>query len=103
MLGAQVLCTTTLSYRPCGMVAATDATNCFLICHAQILAGATSLMERAARECAARAAEPADAGSPSCEFAIERDSPVDPHELQAACNTRCRELQADGGVVATAP
>ena len=107
MFEAQLLCTTALSYRPCGLVAATDTVSCFIICQAQIATGAENLMARAALECAAQPAEPPDAGSPSCEFQLPGDSPVDAVQLRTSCNARCRDLRADGGVTpgpaATAP
>jgi len=100
MLQAQMLCTTSLTYRPCGLVAGADTVNCFILCQGQIVSGAANLMERGARDCAVQAPVSADAGSPSCEFQLADESPVDVVQLRAGCNARCRELQADGGAVA---
>ena len=102
MYEAQILCTTSLNYRPCGLVAATDTVNCFMLCQAQIAAGATNLFTRGVLACVAHPAEPGDAGSPSCEFQISDESPVDVVQLRAGCNARCRELLADGGADANA-
>jgi hypothetical protein len=97
MYEAQILCTTALNYRPCGLVAATDTVNCFMLCQAQIAAGATNLFTRGVMACVAQPLEPGDAGSPSCDFVISDESPVDAVQLRANCNTRCRELLSDGG------
>jgi len=98
MYEAQLLCTTTLTYAPCGLVAGSDTVNCFMLCQAQIAAGATNVMVRGALDCAARPPEPADAASPACDFVIADQSPVDAVQLRAECNAKCKELQADGGV-----
>jgi hypothetical protein len=100
MFEAQLLCTTGLDYRPCGLVAAGDTVSCFMLCQAQIAAGATNLLARGVQDCVGHARLEGDAASPSCEFHIADDSPVDVAQLRAACNVRCRELQADGGAVA---
>jgi len=100
MLEAQLLCTTALSYRPCGLVPAGDTVSCFLLCQAQIAAGATNLMLRGAVDCAARPPEADDAGSPACELQLADDSPVEVTRLREGCNARCRELRSDGGVTA---
>jgi hypothetical protein len=115
MAQAQLLCTTSLNYRPCALVQSTDTVNCFLMCQGQILRGATDLVERAAAECASMPREEApppsavdggmasDRGSPACELRVADDSPLHPEQLRVACNARCRELQGDGGAVPSSP
>jgi hypothetical protein len=101
MFEAQLLCTTALTYRPCGLVAASDTVNCFVLCQGQITTGAASLIERGARACAESPPDGPDASSPACELTVPDDSPVDPTQLRAGCNARCRELLGDGGILAS--
>jgi hypothetical protein len=98
VLEAQILCTTTLSLRPCGMVAAEDTVSCFLMCQTQIATGAVNLVTKGALACAASPVEPGDAGSPSCEFVVPDDSPVHPEDMRLACNAKCLELRSDAAV-----
>ncbi len=100
MFEAQLLCTTALSYRPCALVAASDTVSCFTLCHGQITTGAAQIVERSAQACAA-SPPPADAGSPLCEIVVADDSPVDPLQLRAACDARCRELASDAAAPAS--
>jgi hypothetical protein len=98
ILEAQILCTTTLSLRPCGMVAAEDTVNCFLMCETQIATGAMNLVTKGALACAGYPADPGDAGSPACEFVVPDDSPVHPEDMRVACNSKCLELRSDASV-----